>query len=1172
MSHRQRSRSAILLSSACALFVPFFLLAPYQVHLPLPLRPEAPKQSPTPQPDGVILMTRDKWQELLDENARLKAQAKPKPIAPSRCTLAARLDGDVVRIHAQFAFSTSERRAVVALGCRQANPTGASLDGQLPFLQLIEDGWTVQVPTPADNHELTLDLEVPVTSKGAERGFELALPGAAITLLDLDLPADFKAARVGDQTVTLKSGENKTAHLSRMPLGPIERLEVAWQPAGTNPVSSPVLSANCRMTVQVSEAAVNGRADVTLRTLAGRTDQYVLLVPPQAEVRVPATDDPQRSRIQAIDPPSPGKPLRTIRLKEATSDPVRVQVIYSEPRAPGSNTVVVRPVALVGATRQLGNLLLSKAPDLQLRYDVRADPQVSINQRDVTEDERQRDANVAAAFTWWNVVLPRDPSQPVPGLLTLEVEKLKGTAEARVSQTLALVRSDPERKLVWRVRTRIDVTPARPSALEALQIQIPQGYEYDAGLGVQVEPGAVQSVELPEPGKSVLRVVLERQTRPFALTFEGSFAPLDAREEQVSLKLPAPLNMLDRGGDVRVTVPADFKLVPARPDDPIWEAHVSLFQPNRPVVLHERTWTSRRIPTDVDLAWRPYPELTVDGTVDLVLLGRQVQVVHRLALRATPLPDEQLMLRVPEEITRGLEVLGPEKTIFRLEEVATMLQPARDGFSTWLLKPRRPPLSPLPLNPLVLRYTVPLPAPAPEAAHQGRQTLRLAVPLARPERAARILTTVRAWGQPGVGLAPATDRWEVQPIRVVPERDSLPALILSGSGADLPVALELTEPDAASLVGLVQVDRALVRVTVSEDGTQLYQAGFLLGLLRAPYLDVELPAPVPAVGFKASLRLANDNGTYEEKGILPQVVNESGQPVNSSRIARLDIQPYLIRRQTVLEVSYQLPPPTSGLTRLLQSAFQPPSLRGDPGRFPVTWEVDLPERWLPLPADSGLAIEQRFGLRGWLAGPRASATRGDLERRLYPADLGREESSTDAHVPTLVESASALEPVRLAHCPQLVWLLLVSAAAIALGLTLYLTAWSRLWPVGVALALALVVLVLLAAVFWPGLLTAVFFGAEPGLVVLLAVLLVQWVLHHRYHRQVVFMPGFRRLQTGSSLVRGSSQRPRGEPSTVDVPPAAAPASKSSSNGSQANAPRPRTDGSKSGTSPASGGR
>src|SRR5262249_52973110 len=75
-----------------------------------------------------------------------------------------------------------------------------------------------------------------------------------------------------------------------------------------------------------------------------------------------------------------------------------------------------------------------------------------------------------------------------------------------------------------------------------------------------------------------------------------------------------------------------------------------------------------------------------------------------------------------------------------------------------------------------------------------------------------------------------------------------------------------------------------------------------------------------------------------------------------------------------------------------------------------------------------------------------------------------------------------------------------------------------------------------ASILWPGTLLTILYGCEPGLAVLVVVLAAQWMVHQRYRRQVVFLPGFTRLKAGSSLVRtGSSQRPR-EPSTIDAAP------------------------------------
>jgi hypothetical protein len=77
-----------------------------------------------------------------------------------------------------------------------------------------------------------------------------------------------------------------------------------------------------------------------------------------------------------------------------------------------------------------------------------------------------------------------------------------------------------------------------------------------------------------------------------------------------------------------------------------------------------------------------------------------------------------------------------------------------------------------------------------------------------------------------------------------------------------------------------------------------------------------------------------------------------------------------------------------------------------------------------------------------------------------------------------------------------------------------------------------------AALRWPMALANVAYGCEPGAVVLVAFAAVQWLLHERYRRQVVFLPSFSRGRAGSSLLRAGAQRPHGEPSTVDAPPRA----------------------------------
>src|SRR5262249_39357120 len=116
---------------------------------------------------------------------------------------------------------------------------------------------------------------------------------------------------------------------------------------------------------------------------------------------------------------------------------------------------------------------------------------------------------------------------------------------------------------------------------------------------------------------------------------------------------------------------------------------------------------------------------------------------------------------------------------------------------------------------------------------------------------------------------------------------------------------------------------------------------------------------------------------------------------------------------------------------------------------------------------------------------------------------------------------------------QRVWLLVCSLTVLILGLGLLLAplprylAWSAVVVIGTVVAAI--------GIISPAALPVLAYGCEPGALVLAFAVAAQWMLHRHYRRQVIFMPGFTRLKTGSSLIRSGGTRPH-EPSTIDEPP------------------------------------
>ena len=428
-----------------------------------------------------------------------------------------------------------------------------------------------------------------------------------------------------------------------------------------------------------------------------------------------------------------------------------------------------------------------------------------------------------------------------------------------------------------------------------------------------------------------------------------------------------------------------------------------------------------------------------------------------------------------------------------------------------------------------LRYDVPRFDSAPDAMP------RFDIPLIWPERTSKVETTVRVWGQPGHVPGVVGDRWEEQPIKAVADEDSLPDLVLTTASADAPLSLRLREPNPEVQYG-VPIERALICAAVAEDGSQSYRASFLIRPRpRSVSLSLELPAPVASLNIRAALWSADDAGNYLSKEINWRTGDDSGPLANSGKTILFELDSEsLLRKPAVLELEYQLPPEfTRGSSGLLQSSLVPPLLRGDARRFPVAL-ASLASWKLVATLGEGRAVRRAaLGLAGLAAGIRQAEARVELEHGFYPNGVPLRDEAEAA--PSIVVTSFALELLRLRHAPQQAWLALCSLGLLVVGLGVYGLAQGRhvFWP-----ALAITgSAALTTALFWPGLLANILYGCEPGALVLLAAAGILLLLQRRYRRQVVFMPSFQRLKTGSSLVRSRNNPPRRvEPSTVDTLP------------------------------------
>jgi hypothetical protein len=1057
--------------------------------------PREPEPPVAPEEKTVTLPLKE-YQDLLN---RARGDVPAKPEAPSTCRVTGHVAGDLAQLVVEFEFHTDGRRTRVVLASGQAYPTEAKIDGRAPLLRWGTDGLSVLVDEAGD-HQVVLKMDLPLTARdrGAGRGLDLDLPAAVTTTLDLALPAGVKKALArttvrgegvpGRPPAAREHRADANGRLTTSGLGPVERLELSWEaelPAAGPPLLSVIAS---RVFVSMDEHNIATRAEITVGVRRGQLKDVQLRVPPQAVVRRAEGD----GRVSEIGPAT-GE-LRTIRLKP-TSDPLTLTVDVTQANA--GARVPIGPFVVLGAFPQGGDIIVTAPADRSLGYHARGESQYLLTQREPTEEEKRKYANLLALH--YSTLPGAEKPLPVP-FLELEASRRAGALEARVQHALRLVRGEEGRPAVWRLLTTIEAQD-RNAEIDHVTVEMPAGFTLDEG-SATVQPGEVQA--RPAQGRQVDFVLTPHRKDKFALTFEGQYAEgatPSADTGQCALGLPVVVGKkLDRGAVVSVALPPDLELV-APPGAPLWDDR-------KPEAHNKRTWPAfDRWPERFEVAWRPYrPALIVEAEVRLKLLGRQASVIHRLWLapgQAVP----ELQLAVPSELLAfSVQEGGP-------------LREGKDG--TRALPFASPPDRE---HPAVLQYSFATP-------ERGAEPLN--VPLVWPRNATGGETRVFVWTDPGARAEWKAGPWEVRLTEGVKDEPAYPSLVLRSRQPGAPLALALGEAAGVPLAAF-RVEKGLVQAAV--DGSQQsYRARFLLSQIAARAIDVTLPQRL----FRPNANAAEVSVLLAGKVAAWKPVDDAGRDLGASTTARVQVPADLLGKSAVLEVDYSLLPGGSPWrTELLA-----PMLRGDPGVAQVRWQVALPPSWVPLSSDAVSTEDYGWRRRGWFFALRPTVANGDLEewfagRGAALADAGRYAD------PAIVAWRSAPEPVRLTHVPEQAWLLVCSLTLLIVGLSLAFLSlpracfWGTLALLGVG--------ALLAGLLWPGVLAAILYGSQPGVLVLLPVLGVQWLMHQRYRRQVVFLPGFQRMKTtGSSLVRGSSSRSRGEPSTVDATPPAAPGSKKS---------------------------
>jgi hypothetical protein len=1132
-----------------------------------PMPPQGPEQpaDTTRLLPGGIWLSAEKYQELLDDQARLRgkeppADEAPKVVEPTRLLLTkGRVDGNLVYFKVQIDFVATERRSVLPLAFTQGQLTDILLDGRTPGLRRGPEGLAVVINHTTREqqvHKLVFDVVARLVDSPQRGGclvLKLDLPRAPITHLDLTLPEGFKDLRLNDRPVGERPGERIPGepgegpgqHLlelhGRRLTGPLflgtERLQLSWRGAraATGPLQT---SADGRVLVAIDERhMVHTEATLTLKVLSNQTDQWRLLVPPGAQVKMATVADEGRLK-EANVLALPFFSIWTLTLKERSAEPLGVIVTQeSTVLRPGNAPTLVGPFLVVGAARQSGTLLVTNtAGDLGLR----CLPFAATTSRALTADELRQPGAQGFHYYGPSLSTPNDDPRTL-ALLALQAEAKHGAVTVRPVYQLRLSRATGERR--WQLLTTLDVRLVEPG-VQRLEILLPADCRYVPMTPEEDRPPPPPVLRVEAPASSpptslmlgvggsaalarpslVLHLSRDRW-EDFKFSFRVQYIR-PATPDTAIFVLPRSRGASDGlpSLSATVTVPDDVELLVPGGANGDWELARQTPQ--------EFTWkhdSSASPPDRLTVAWREYrPEVRARSDINLDLLPRVGKVTQELKMQFPRGTQPLLALRLPPGLV-GLRVL-------KGGSVQTLSAPPPLGEGLCYIKPDEG-ASKGPDWELTLTYEFPLP----DRPSSGLPAALLKVPLPRPVAATVSETRVRVWGEPGAlpFLAPGSTWSEqaLEPEPADPRRPArhpgrLPVLVLRSDALDGPLTLRMGEPGPGPSAAVL-TDRALIRVTLEGKGEQQVRARFRLVKLFAHHLDLELPAPVAG----RDLRVALD-------GIMidPETVDEEGRRSDTGRFARLRLNPDLVKRGSVLDVRYQLRAPQG----TYQTVLQPPILHGGPGQLVICWQVVLPGGTVAIGPEGGPTASRTWGRRGWLLAPLPADRADDLERWIAGPDAT---PAPGTEVGTLVCWRDGFEPLTVTCAPQQTWLLACSLSLLvaALGIVLLLGRALRGRQPGernLGGRFAWLALVLLtsagvgAALIWPTTTAALAFGAEPGAAVLVLVLLVAFLWHEQRRRRIAYLPSFRRGQQNSSLVRPPSTppvRPQGEPSTVDVP-------------------------------------
>ena len=454
------------------------------------------------------------------------------------------------------------------------------------------------IEKPGD-YQVVVELRVPLAiaepgaaAPGTERSFILAMPGAAVTTLTLDIPEPVKELRWNKNNVEKPMPPATDQKHWEMAVGKVPQLHVAWKeplaPGGTTPMRT----VQGHVAVRVDDAQVVTTAELTLTDLGGKAKEWRLWLPPRVKgttlnIKVSAPDGVKYNHSEQ------GPYLHVLTLTP-TTDPVKVTV--SQVRALSRNSpnikIPIGPFAVQDAMSQEGTIEVKLAVEARRGTRLTCHPSGNLEER--APPPEQAGNEVVAVYKYLDMPTPpkgvgvKDLAKVV--ILPLEIDRrtIEGKVETRIEHNLRFHQNDRG----WQIVAKCKIIAKPDAPVDYLDVQLPP-LPTDALLfvepGLAGFPSAVPwsawglSSMLPLDGDWVLadmpgtvelqyadsaaryqRKVRVKWAKPQSaeqiITLVGTYT-LPVGMQKVRLLLPRPVGSYDRGAKGQIDVGDTLELL-----------------------------------------------------------------------------------------------------------------------------------------------------------------------------------------------------------------------------------------------------------------------------------------------------------------------------------------------------------------------------------------------------------------------------------------------------------------------------------------------------------------------------------------------------------------------------------------------------------------------------------